>query len=333
MPSKKSGTRRATAANLVQGEGLAQVLRKAKRAVRRYSGIVGVDFGYAYEDETPTGETAIRYHVARKKPLRNLPPEERLPKRIGGKRVDVIESGFKPHGPSPFDEASTLQPGLSIGNIPRDADGTLGCILRDARDGSLCILSNWHVLCGNVVAGAGDMIAQPGPIVLGGNTPRQVAALKRWLSPTSGIDAAIATLADSFPFLDTLLGSQTSITGIAAPTLGMTVVKSGMASGLTHAQVDGVGGSYLVPYDAYPEIKCWMQGIHLVLSPSSGDQHVSQPGDSGSIWIDTASGAAVALHFAGEDDGGPLNEYALAHALPEVVSRLELSWIAGGGSL
>jgi len=296
-------------------------LLSAKRAVRHLASVVGVDFGYVYQDEIWTGQTGIRYHVSRKKPLNSVPPEERLPRRINGLRVDVIEAGYKPHA-DPFSQAAVLQPGLSIGNIPRNSDGTLGYFVRDIRDGALCILSNWHVLCGDSSARVGDEISQPGPIVLGGAQPHQIAMLRRWVVPPSGIDAAIASIVAACPTKEILLGGQTKVGGAAVPVLGMTVVKSGMGSGLTHALVDGVNGNYLVPYTQFPQQNCWMDGMRLVKHPQFNDAHVSAPGDSGSVWADLASGSAIGLHFAGEDDKGPLNEYALAHPISEVFKVL-----------
>jgi hypothetical protein len=299
-------------------------LTKAKRLVRRYPGVIGVDWGHIYEDGVRTGEQGVRFHVPRKLPLRALAMEDRLPKAVDKTRADVIEGGYKPHGGDPFALAATLQPGLSIGNVPRESSGTLGLFVRDRGDGALCILSNWHVLCGGLAARKGDMISQPGPQFLGPNPPRQVAELRRWVTPARQYDAAIAALASGMQISEALLTGNVTIARITDPQVGMHVVKSGAASGFTHALIDGINGSYQVPYDEFGDTIRWMVGIHLVPDHAFHDRDVSLEGDSGSAWIDANSGNAVALNFAGENDAGPLNEYALAHPIADLFHLLDL---------
>src|SRR5262249_10189212 len=282
-------------------------LATAKRLVRRYPGIIGVDWGYIYEKGARTGEVGIRYHVPRKLPLRKLATEERLPKAIQRIRIDVLEGGFKPHRADPFAPAAVLQPGLSIGNVPQQSDGTLGLFVKDRRDGAICILSNWHVLCGGAAARIGDKISQPGPLFLGPNTARQVAELRRWVSPERQYDAAIAAIVPGLKFNDTMLEGNIGIAGMTDPQVGMHVAKCGVASIFTHAIIDAIHGSYQVPYQTFGDMARWMLGIRLVPDANFQDRHVSLPGDSGSTWVDTGSGQAVALNFAGEDDIGPLN--------------------------
>jgi hypothetical protein len=315
--------RRRTRARVTAGVDHAR-LHAAKRLVRRHPSVIGVDWGYVYENGVRTNEIGIRYHVPRKLPLRALPAEQRLPKKLDGLRVDVLEGGYMPHRADPFAPAAVLQPGLSIGNVDRQSDGTLGLFVKDRRDGAVCILSNWHVLCGNAAARVGDAISQPGPLFLGPNPARQIGALRRWISPERQYDAAIASLLPGFQTSDALLEGNARITGMAEPRLGMRVVKCGAASIFTHAVVDAVHGSYQVPYTEFGDTARWMLGIRLVPDAAYQDRHVSLPGDSGSSWIDAATGNAVALNFAGEDDAGPLNEYALAHPISEVCGLLEI---------
>lgn len=295
----------------------------AKRMVRRHPGVIGVDYGYVYKDGVRTGEIGIRYHVPSKRPLRAIPSEHRLPKKIEGIQTDVIEGGFKPHRADPFAPAATLQPGLSVGNVPRRSDGTLGLFVRDRKDGMPCLLSNWHVLCGGLEARPDDEISQPGPMFLGPNPAREVARLRRWISPERQFDAAIAALTGGIQIDSTLLDAQIRIGGMVAPRVGMAVAKAGAATGLTHALIDGINGHYQVPYTAFGVAPMWMSAVHLVPHPDFNEQEISIAGDSGSVWVEIESGRAAALNFAGEDDVGPLNEYALAHAFPQLGELLE----------
>ena len=299
-------------------------LAAAKRSVRQHPGVVGVDYGYIYTAGIRTGEVGIRYHVSRKRPARLVPPGERLPRHVDKLRTDVVEAGFRPHRMDPFAPAAILRPGLSIGNVLRRSDGTLGLFVSDRDDSARCLLSNWHVLCGGRDARAGDPISQPGPLYLGPNHPREIAQLRRWIAPAKQYDVAIAAVSPSCPVDAMLFDSEIAITGLADPELGMTVVKAGTATGVTHALVDAVGGIYKVPYDDFGDRNRWMHGIRLVPHPDYHGRDVSLPGDSGSAWVDVKTGRGVGLNFAGEDDEGPLNEYALAHSLPEVCRALRV---------
>ncbi len=53
---------------------------------------------------------------------------------------------------------------------------------------------------------------------------------------------------------------------------------------------------------------------------------ISLPGDSGSLWVDGSDSRAVGLHFAGEDDASPLNDYALAHPIEDIFASLNASF-------
>jgi len=287
--------------------------------------VIGVDYGYHYENGVRTGKIGIRYHVRAKQPLAALPPARRLPGKINGVETDVVEAGYQPHAADPYAAAAVLQPGLSVGNVPRTSDGTLGLFVRDRRDNALCLLSNWHVLCGGKQAQSDDVISQPGPSFSGPNVPRGVARLRRWIDPPRQYDAAIAAIDERFPVDATLLDSTLRSTGIAEPAVGMTAIKAGVATGVTHALVDAINGHYQIPYDNFGGGSFWLQGFRLVPHPDFHDRNVSQPGDSGSVWVDAASDRALGLHFAGEDDRGPLNEYALAHALPALCEVLDVA--------
>jgi hypothetical protein len=88
--------------------------------------------------------------------------------------------------------------GISIGH-PNITAGTLGCLVLDNRDQSLCILSNNHVLADSNAASIGDAIIQPGTAD-GGTSPKDdIARLKRFvtINPTGNtVDAAIAEVID-----------------------------------------------------------------------------------------------------------------------------------------
>lgn len=302
-----------------------QAVSHAKRIARRFEGITGVDYGYIYKDGKRTSKQGVRFHVAAKRPLDSLKPAETLPDNIHELECDIIESVYKPHGTAPAATAGELMPGLSIGNLPRRRTGTLGLMVTDAAGGTRCLLSNWHVLAGAPDCAVGDAIIQPGPGSLGVSDPaNQVAELLRWTNLAHGCDAAIARIKDGAQISNMVASAGVALRGTQAPSLGMKLAKVGMASGLTQALVDGVNGSYPIDYSNYGDTTRWMDGIHLVHDPSDSNDEITLDGDSGSIWFQPDTGHVVALNFAGEDDLGPLAEYALGHDISQVTTLLNI---------
>jgi len=294
----------------------------AKRIAQRFEGITGVDFGFIYKDGKRTQKRGIRFHVAKKRSSEQLRDPERLPDELHGLKCDVLQAVYKPHGSSTT-QLGQLAPGLSIGNLPRRATGTLGMIVSDSETGKPCVLSNWHVLAGSTAAGAGDEIVQPGPASLGAGDPaNKVAELLRWTNLDHGYDAALGMITEGVTFSNHNDDANIDLVSTIEPTLGMRLVKSGLSSRFTRAIVDGVDGSYPIDYSSYGDTTRWMDGIHLVPDPLSKDDEITLDGDSGSVWFQEKSGHAVALNFSGEDGIGPLAEYALAHRLSRVIELL-----------
>lgn len=228
------------------------------------------------------------------RPLSPLPKEQRLPDFIEGVEVDVLSAGYAPHNGSPRSQQQTMQPGLSVGSVKQKTTGTLGANL-------------------------------------GMNPVRDAATLDRWLRLAEQYDAAIARLTPQLQSNNELFGTALLPKGIAQPALGMKIVKSGAVSGITHGIIDGVGGSYRIDYTGFGDTVEWMEGFRIVPDPASPAKALSLEGDSGSLWVDATGQNAVGLHFAGEDDASPLNEYALAHPMSDVLARLNVA-LAGGAN-
>jgi hypothetical protein len=306
-----------------------EVLNQAKRLGANVPGIQGVDFGVLYRNGRSRGRRlGIRFHIKRKLPLNELAGKDLLPAQIGGFPCDVIEASYEPHAASTFDVAARPQPGISVGNVLRQTTGSIGGFVRDTQTGATCLLSNWHVLCGSTAAVVDERISQPGPRHLGTQPERPIGRLLRWSDLSHGIDAAVAAVGSELAIDLVPLGLQAPSTEVSEPEVGMRVVKSGVVTGVTHALVDGVDGSFPMNYGAFGDTQRWMDGIRLVVDPQMRADEISLSGDSGAVWIDIATGRAVALHFAGEDGLGPLAEYALAHPLLRVLSSLHVEWIS-----
>jgi hypothetical protein len=181
------------------------------------------------------------------------------------------------------------------------------------------------VLCAAADSAAGEPISQPGPFDAGANPARVIAKLLRWANLAHGCDAAIAELAQETRFAAEPFGLDLIAATVAEPQMHMKVIKSGLSSGVTHAIVDGLHGSYSMDYSALGDQVRFMDGIHLVTDPDHADQDISLEGDSGAVWLDPLTKSAVALHFAGEDGLGPLANYALAHSLSQVMKLLNIT--------
>ncbi|MGP1676432.1 MAG: hypothetical protein ACTS6J_04660, partial [Burkholderiales bacterium] len=287
-------------------------LAAAKRIALRFPGVTGVDYGYKYKAGTRTAQLCARFHVSRKIPLDALRSHEVLPTDLGSIACDVVQARYAPQA-SPLMRFDPIRPGVSVGNPARGSTGTLGSIVREADNGRLCLLSNWHVLCGAAAAKAGEPISQPGPLHLGAGPGRPVATLQRWLDPSDGYDAAIAAVSAEVCNDDSIFAPDLHMSGVEEPRLGLSLIKTGAASGTTHAMVDGIEGMFELDYSRHGDQKRWMVGLRLVPDPHNPEDEISMAGDSGAVWINPETQCQVALHFAGKCGGGADAECALAH--------------------
>ncbi len=145
--------------------------------------IVGAAFGRRIVQGERLEEPAVVVYVMRKVPKPFIPPSSLLPRRmyVGGDaiEVDVLETG--PIYALSFTAKERPAPsGISVGHIAITS-GTLGCLVKDLTDGTVCILSNNHVLANGNLGVVGDVIVQSGPAD-GGSTPADdIATLKRFV--------------------------------------------------------------------------------------------------------------------------------------------------------
>jgi hypothetical protein len=177
--------------------------------------------------------------------------------------------------------------------------GTLGALLTDGT--TSYILSNNHVLGLSGNATVGDDVSQPGLIDNGCRVSVVVADFTAApaLGP-SNVDAAVAQLRpglmDPTGFIEDI-GIPSSI--VAAPTVGMSVAKSGRTTGFTTGTISSINTSVSVQYQA----GCG-QGKKFVVSYTNqvviGPGNFSAGGDSGSLIVtNTSNHQPVGLLFAG----------------------------------
>ncbi|KAB8191746.1 hypothetical protein FH608_027620 [Nonomuraea phyllanthi] len=182
----------------------------------------GAGVGFRIRGGQSTGEPAVIVFVTKKRPASHLSRSRLLPRKVdvGGLpvEVDVYQAGpfsTGDAGAASLERSSLLGLGevinerirpLRTGSSVSGTDsppsaGTLGLFVRDNSDGTVCMLSNNHVIgrFGQSNPPPGHAILQPGRYDDGESPDDEVATLKR-IVPTpylgTNVDAAIAELRD-----------------------------------------------------------------------------------------------------------------------------------------
>jgi hypothetical protein len=299
--------------------------------------VMFVDFGWRKRDNMRVeDEPCIRIHVKNKLP--EGPALEMatqrgitrgiIPKEIDGFSVDVPQHVYRLHhgwwwggGLPPVlnpgarkGVVDPMQGGISVSDNKRNIAGTLGGLVADRETGDPMILSNFHVLAGVWSVQPGWPTYQPGQGD-GGTEANTVARFERHAMESS-LDAAVAKLTGDRPLVNKQFGLDPAVVnGVAWAQLGMEVVKSGRTSGVTRGRVIGVEGSLKMTYDGVSRV---IRNV-MEIEPREG-RTVSEPGDSGSFWLDEETMCAVGLHFA----GGDYPERALAMDMQPVLDALKI---------
>lgn len=290
-------------------------------------GVTAVDLGFKWRQGQMTDQLAVRVHVVKKKGEIELSAGELFPEEVQGFPVDVIEASYAPQAlvttrPEAAIEGrgrryDVVPIGVSIGCRYSTA-GTLGAKVYDRRSGQAMILSNWHVLVGRRNAEADLPIWQPGWVDGGTNASNTIATLSRSL--LGPYDAAVARLTGERQVTSRTVEGR-PIEDSTEPRLGMQVWKSGRSSGYTEGFVDGIKMTVPLSYNA-AGVHMLQKVFRIVPLPGGRYSEISVAGDSGSVWVDNASGKAVGLHFAGEIGDTP--EHALAHEIDSVLEALDV---------
>jgi endonuclease G len=311
---------------------LRSALQARQYATARYHSnprVTLIDVGWRLKGGKPTGQLAVRFH------LRNKPQDvrfesfsEAFPALVIQKDeipfdvVDIIESSYSlqwwprytTQPPVRGRSYDPLRGGISISNEWFNNYGTLGGIVEDRASGQLMLLSNWHVLLGSAYAPRGLRIFQPGRGD-GGGSWDAVGTIERDVM-VDGLDAAVARLSGNRSW-STDQFDIGPVNGLAMPSLGMHVVKSGRTSDVTEGIVDGIEGEFPIRYGG---LLREIRHVCRVVPLDDEKPVVSSAGDSGSWWLEEDTHNVVALHFAGSDDP----ELALAMAMPPVFEALDV---------
>ncbi len=177
--------------------------------------VVGVGVGFKETADGLTNDVAVVVNVAQKLPKAQLAESDKVPKKLGEIRTDVVETGRFLAGQ--VDAAAqaqttkdrwrpTIPSGVSIGHFEVTA-GTFGCLVK--RGNQLFILSNNHVLANVNNAKPGDAIIQPARYD-GGKLEDKVAELAEFIPLDFGGDSAKSGL---FLNLEKLLNKLAQLFG------------------------------------------------------------------------------------------------------------------------
>lgn len=178
--------------------------------------------------------------------------------------------------------------GVHLRAQSRNRSSTVGAVARDAH-GALFLISAWHVFAVNGAVVDGDPVFQGD-----GSTVPVAHAGRQWSS--AALDIAAARLQPNVSGVGHALGIG-DIGAVVAPVVGMPVVKSGLATGVTEGVIAAVGPSGEIVVVPPP----WMPvGYELTAT-----------GDSGALWLHRDSHGAVAFHRKGDPTPGAMKSFAL----------------------
>ncbi|ONI76318.1 hypothetical protein ALI144C_37310 [Actinosynnema sp. ALI-1.44] len=211
-------------------------LRRGKQAIHQQFGgdpnVTGVGIGFRWRGGELTDEPAVIALVAKKRPEGHVARRRLLPRSVdvGGREygVDVVEAGpFFTDPPAAeslgpiTDKFRPLRQGSQIGNATDRGVGTLGCMVRDRTDDTLCVLTNNHVIARLNQGKPGEKIFQPVPSEVIGTLKRYVPMLDMPLM--NQVDAAIASVTDESLVSKAIVGDLMPPVSTRHPAVGMVV--------------------------------------------------------------------------------------------------------------
>ena len=224
--------------------------------------------------------------------------------------------------------------GVSGGNVNDRTSrfccsGTLGALVTDGT--TQYIHSNNHVMGRSGGAVAGEDISQPGMIDANCAVTTVVADFTAFAPLNQNVDASIAQLRpgqmDSTGFIE---GIGVPSSAVLAPTVGLSVTKSGRTTGNTTGTVTSINTSVSVQYqqNCGSGKKSTFTFTNQVVIGGSG---FSAGGDSGSLILSSSGKNPVALLFAGSSTstiGNPAGQ--VLQRLGTAIGR-SLSFVGSGG--
>ena len=298
---------------------LRAALRAAEAQLFALPNVRGVGLGRKQGRGRPAGDVCVRVYVALKVPAPELEPADRVPTILHAADqtipTDVAEIG-EPLIQSFAGRVRPVLPGYSVGNL-RITAGTVGGFLRGPA-GEHYLLSNNHVLADEDRAENGSVVVQPGPAD-GGRDPADRIGVLTWAHPLNregenDADVALARLDDGIGGANDY-GGIGPVSRTGSLRLGAQVRKVGRTTGLTHGEIT----------DRDVTIDVWFDTGILRFRGQALATAMSQPGDSGSVIVDSKA-RAVALLFAGSTLATVVTPMAQVQRVISASAPGPLSW-------
>jgi hypothetical protein len=300
--------------------------RLSEAAARAGSAVHGIGIGVREVCGRRTGDLAVRVYVIQKLPRCALGFRDRLPPQLDGIPVDVVEcepcwlnSGKRP-------PANPVASGTSTAclDVPY---GTVAAFCRPLRPDDdrerILVLSNNHVLA-NLRGSPGDPIYQPGPADTDGPLNAYARLLRAWrIEPgttPNQIDAAVATLDAGVEHDVSIPGGIGALRGTERARVNVTVCKFGRTSQYTEGVVTDLHCTETVGLDRTNPSHVARFVDQIRIDRGADFSLFADKGDSGSLVLETGTGRAVGLYFAGPISG----RYGLANHIGAVLERLEI---------
>lgn len=221
--------------------------------------------------------------------------------------------------------------GISVGHTKVTA-GTIGCLVRGRsapRSSRLMILSNNHVIANSNVAALGDSIIQPGSYDGGHHPQDQIAILERFVPINFSGGINYVDCATGWCWPDRVRKELMYLSGGAiayfrigaapmAPSIGLSVGKTGRTTQLKAGRVTAIGVSVNVNYGGG---RVGHFRDQIAIRGTAGD--FSAGGDSGSsVWHWATGVRPVGLLYAG--GGGT----TFANRMDRVVAALDVNIVS-----
>ena len=293
----------------------------------RLPNVVGVGAAMRRRRGKVTDEPIVVTYVTRKLPPDALRHHERVPNELEGDNglvgTDVVEVGESRFTAVDTATYRPLRGGCQIETA--DGTGTGGAVMYDRRDGSIVLLTNNHVLTTTdnpTTLPANTDVTQPSGGMWIGNSKRIVpqfcAPLGEFGYRWSGVvDAGIvevdSMLAVEFDVVE--LGRHPYV--VLPPFPGLAILRRGYRTQLREGTVESIDVTIIIRDSAGA-----LHRIENSFGIRSPEGLISaMKGDSGSLVIDSAGGAARGLVFASNEQSGGIT---WANDLGTVMRVLEL---------
>jgi hypothetical protein len=293
-----------------------EVKERAADRLLAIPGVHAVGVGDKLTGGERTDETSIRVYVTDKRPLEDIPPEERVPAEIEGVKTDVVEMPIPTIEQTPgipagieredSDEYRPVRGGTQLSPNVGSGSGTLGCLLTVTGDTRVIAMTNHHVVTGACTDTASGKVGQADGTSSSSDSCDDIIGTVLDTQCDVDVDVALIRLNGGTRWLAQI--EEIGVVGGQGPPAVKNdqVRKRGRTTGLTGGFVDdpSIGGT-VNNHDGTP-YRTYAGAMRILPNPDPahpGPTRWSGPGDSGSAVVNTA-GQVVGLHFGGGAGGG-----------------------------